>query len=131
MSLGTGPQLESFFLASLAGPILIALSVSEAVNLRIWTTNDPPLTYLNGFVLFCLGLVLVRLHNRWTASWPIALTVGGWAFALGGLWRMFAPDAPQGGDNAGTYALIATLFALGLFLSFNALRTGPAAPELS
>lgn len=131
MSPGTGPDVESRFLASLAGPILIALSVSEAMNLRIWTTNDPPLTYLNGFVLFCLGLVLVRLHNRWAASWPIAITVGGWALALGGLWRMFAPDAPQGGENPGTYTLIASLFALGLFLAFKAARARPADPTPS
>jgi len=83
-------------LAGFVGPTLIALTVSETINLDIWKTNSAPVTYLNGLVLFVGGLAIIRAHNRWVRAWPIVITlVGGSVMALG-LFRMFAPKAPQG-----------------------------------
>ena len=58
-------------IAGLAGPTLIALTVSETVNLGIWKTNDPRVTYLNGLLLFIGGLAIVRAHNVWVRAWPV------------------------------------------------------------
>jgi hypothetical protein len=104
-------------LAQLIGPTLIAVTLSEALNLHIWRANLAPVTYLNGFVLFVAGLSIVRVHNRWTRSWPVAVTFVGWGSMFGGLVRMFAPQAQQGGENIATYAVIAILFLIGVFLT--------------
>ena len=55
-------------LAGLFGPTLMALTISEALNLHIWRVNIVPVTYLNGLILFVAGLSIVRAHNRWTGA---------------------------------------------------------------
>jgi hypothetical protein len=109
---------DSRRLAGLIGPTLVALTTTEALNLHIWKTNIPPVTYLNGLLLFVAGLSIVRAHNRWTRSWPVLVTLVGWATILLGGFRMVAPEARQGGPNAPTFAVIALLFAVGLILTF-------------
>lgn len=44
------PQPSSKRLAGLIGPILIPFAISEVMNLRIWATGLPPLTYLVGLL---------------------------------------------------------------------------------
>ena len=105
-------------LAQLIGPTLIVVTLSEALNLHIWRPNLAPLTYLNGSLLFVAGLAIVRVHNHWTRAWPVAVTLIGWGSMLGGLFRMFAPEAQQGGENIATYAVLAILFLTGVFLTF-------------
>jgi hypothetical protein len=109
-------------IARLVGPTLIVLPVSEAINLDIWKTNSAPVTYLNGLVLFVAGLAIVQAHNRWLRSWPVVITLVGW-FVMGlGIFRMFAPRAQQGGENVPTYLVIATIVAIGIFLTIKAYR---------
>ena len=110
----------SKYIAGLIGPTLMALALSETIHLRIWTTSIPSVVYLNGAVLFVAGLAIVRSHNRWTAGWPVLVTLVGWVAVLGGLFRMFAPEARQAGQNAATFAGFAAVFAIGVFLTFKA-----------
>jgi hypothetical protein len=109
---------NSRHIAGLIGPTLIALTTSEAMNLHIWATNIAPVTYLNGLLLFVAGLSIVRAHNRWTRSWPVLVTLTGWCVIFLGLFRMFAPEAQQGGENMPTYAVIIVLFTIGIILTF-------------
>jgi prepilin signal peptidase PulO-like enzyme (type II secretory pathway) len=109
-------------IAGLVGPPLIALTVSERVNLGIWKTNDPRVTYLNGLLLFIGGLAIVHAHNVWVYRWPVLLTLVGWLAMAAGLFRMFAPKAPQGGENPLTYAVIAAICAVGVVLTIQAYR---------
>ena len=111
-------------IAQLVGPTLVAVTVSETLHLRIWATNAAPVTYLNGSLLFVAGLAVVRVHNRWRRGWPILVTLVGWGSLLGGLARMFAPEARQGGENIATYSVIAVLFAIGVFLTVKGYRGG-------
>ena len=110
-------------IAGLLGPTLIAISISEWVNLRIlWANTSPSVIYLNGALLFAAGLAIVRAHNRWTGKWPVLVTLIGWFLMLGGLVRMFAPVfAQREVENAtGVYALLIVLLAVGIFLTFKA-----------
>ena len=112
---------DSKNIAGLLGPTLIALGTSEALNFRIWATNIAPLISLNGLLLFVAGLSIVRVHNRWTRGWPVIVTLVGWGFILVGLFRMFAPEVQQAGQNAPTTIITASLVgAIGLFLTFKA-----------
>lgn len=83
------------------------ISISEWVNLRILRANiSPSVIYLNGTLLFVAGLSIVRVHNRWTGSWPVLVTLVGWLSILGGLVRMCAPVFAQRAiqNPAGVYA---------------------------
>jgi hypothetical protein len=108
---------NSKHIAQLIGPTLVAITLSEALNLRIWATDIAPVTYLNGCILFVVGLSIVRAHNLWRLAWPVLVTLIGWGAVVGGLFRMFAPRAHQGGQNPATYAVITLLLAIGVFLS--------------
>jgi hypothetical protein len=78
---------------------MMAVAASEAINLHIWATNIAAVTYLNGTLLFVTGLSIIRIHNRWSAGWPVMITLVGWAALISGLFRMFAPSAQQAGPT--------------------------------
>jgi hypothetical protein len=110
---------NSKHLAGLIGPGIIILTTSEVMNYHIWATNIPPVTYLNGIILFIAGLSIVRVHNSWR-GWPVAVTLAGWFGIIGGLFRVFFPEAKQASETTITYAAIAVLFGFGVFLTFKA-----------
>lgn len=116
---------NSKHLAELIGPTLIAISISEAMNLPIFANNPAPVVYLNGTLLFVAGLSIIRAHNRWTRGWPVLVTFVGWLFLLGGLIRMIAPEFAQRSvqDPTPVYALLLVLLAIGILLTFKAYRS--------
>ena len=113
---------NSKHLAALIGPTLIAISISEAMNLPIFANNLAPVVYLNGTLLFVAGLSIIRVHNRWMRDWPVLVTFVGWLFLLGGLIRMIAPEFAQRSvqDPTPVYALLLVLLAIGVVLTFRA-----------
>jgi uncharacterized membrane protein YhaH (DUF805 family) len=115
-------------IAGLLGPTLIAIAITEAMNLRSLTAfigpSHAPLVYLNGTLLFVAGLAIVRAHNRWRGGWPVLVTLMGWLVMLGGLTRMIAPVSAQRAEQNTTavFALLIVLLAIGIFLTFKAYR---------
>src|SRR5262249_31552567 len=87
--------MDSRKLASVIGPVLLAMSVTEAINFDIFAAETAPLVYLNGSILFAAGLSVMRAHNRWTLDWRVLITVVGWAALALGLYRMVLPHAEQ------------------------------------
>jgi len=118
--------MPSKSLAQLIGPTLLAMAPSEVMNLHIWANNNPTVTYLNGVLLFIAGLSIVRVHNRWASSWPVLITLTGWAAILAGLFRMFAPEARQGGVNSPTFVVLAVIFTIGVVLTFKGFSRAAA-----
>jgi hypothetical protein len=131
----------SRLVAGLLGPVLIALALSDATKLHIWTNTPAPVAYLSSTLLFVGGvggLSIVLVHNRWTGGWHVLVTllgwlaiVGGlawlvtllgWSAVVGGLVRFMA--APWGGgatkDINAQLAEIDVLLASGIFLTFAA-----------
>jgi len=109
---------DSRSIAQLIGPTLVAVTLSEALNLHIWSTTIPAVTYLDGALLFVAGLSIVRVHNLWKRGWSLAITLVAWASMCGGLFRMFAPEVESGRNPRLEYTIIAILFALGVFLTY-------------
>jgi hypothetical protein len=122
--------MNSRCIAGLIGPVLIAISVSEAVNLRFLTAELGPhsvhVVYLNGTLLFVAGLSIVRVHNSWTTSWPVLVTLTGWLSLLFGLIRMFAPiagaefglDVQRPDQSLGAiYGMLIVLLVIGIVLT--------------
>jgi proline iminopeptidase len=106
-------------MAGLVGPAGVALTLSEVMNFHIWAVNSAPVTYLNGTLLFVAGLAILRVHNQWR-GWPVLITLTGCFCILVGLYRMFAPEAPQAQQNTATSIGLGMLFAMSLFLTFKA-----------
>ena len=110
-------------IAELLGPTLIALAISESMNLSIWANTPAPVVYLSGTLLFVAGLSIVRVHNCWTDGWPVLVTLMGWLAMVGGLIRMIAPVYAQQRTEQNTtavYALLLVLLAIGIFLTVKA-----------
>jgi uncharacterized membrane protein YhaH (DUF805 family) len=123
---GEAEMTNSKRIAGLLGPTLIAIAITEAMNLRVFETFIgpalAPFVYLNGTLLFVAGLAIVRAHNRWNGGWPVLVTLMGWLAMLGGLIRMIAPVSAQqvGQHTAVVYAMLFVLLAIGIFLTFKA-----------
>jgi uncharacterized membrane protein YhaH (DUF805 family) len=113
-------------IAGLLGPTLIAVSITEWMNLGVFAAaigpSFAPHVYLNGTLLFVAGLAIVRAHNYWTRGWPVLVTLVGWILMLGGLSRMAAPVAAQeaGQHPAAVYASLVVLIVIGAVLTFEA-----------
>lgn len=82
-------------IAALAGPVLIAVTLSEMLNPHIWAAVSAPITYQSGTLLFVAGLSIIRVHNVWSYNWPVLVTAVGWFSVVTGLARMFAPELSQ------------------------------------
>jgi len=109
-------MINSRQLAQIIGPTLSVMTISEMINLSIWESNIPSVTFLNGVLLFVGGISIIRVHNFWVRSWIILITLLGWVIIILGLLRMFFPTAQQAGENFSTYLLLTVLFVIGLFL---------------
>ena len=115
---------NSKYLAALIGPCLIAITLSEAANIRIFAGNALSVVYLNGTILFVAGFAIVRAHNVWTWRWPVAVTLIGWLAMILGLCRMFAPQLQADVTLAAQYPIIFAVFVAGCFLTFNGYVAG-------
>jgi hypothetical protein len=110
-------MINSRQLAQIIGPTLSVITLSEMINLSIWASTIPSVTFLNGALLFVAGISIVRVHNFWVRSWTILITLTGWLTLLLGLFRMFFPAAKQGNESFSAYSLLTVLFLIGLFLT--------------
>ena len=115
-------KVSSRHLAQLMGPTIMAVGVTEAMNLQIWANVPVQVVYLNGIVLFVTGLAIVREHNRWSHSWQVLVTLAGWATLLLGASRMLVPEAPQPLESSLSYLGLAVMVAYGALLSYFGYR---------
>ena len=113
---------NSKHIAGLLGPALMAISITESMNLDIFANTSAHLVYLNGTLLFVAGLSIIRVHNCWMVSWPILVTVIGWFALLAGLVRMIDPVSAQqaGQHTTAVLALTFVLLVIGILLTFKA-----------
>ena len=117
---------NSAYIARLVGPALIGITITEWMNLDIFTKAIGPSfathVYLDGTLLFIAGLAIVRAHSIWSRRWPVLITLVGWVGIVGGLSRMAAPVAAQqtGQRAAVVYGTLVALLAIGIVLTFKA-----------
>lgn len=76
----------SRLVAGLLGPVLLALALSDATKLPVWTNTPATVVYLSSTLLFVGGLSVVLVHKRWKGSrWHVLVTLLGWLAIVGGL----------------------------------------------
>lgn len=111
-------------IAGLLGPAIVAITISETLNVHIWADNTAAGVYLNGALLFIAGLAIVRAHNLWVRGWPVLVTFTGWFVMLLGLFRMFFPELQLDATQHTAAVIVETMpvFAVGILLTFKAYR---------
>jgi len=114
--------MNSKKLAGIIGPTLIAMNITEIMTSHIWVNVAATQTYLAGLLWFIAGLSIIRIHNKWTLSWIVLITLIGWFAILVGLSRMAFPETVQQGTEKSSFVLIGqvALLAIGAILSFKA-----------
>jgi hypothetical protein len=112
-------EKKSKLFASIIGPTMIVLSITEYLNLDIWAINIPAITYLNGLFFLVAGLFIINVHNVWR-SWPSIITILGWIILLLGLFRMIFPKANQANEGMLPNIFFLIMLALGSFLCYKA-----------
>ncbi|MGH6770371.1 MAG: hypothetical protein ACRECO_15265 [Xanthobacteraceae bacterium] len=92
---------NSIFLAKLMGPVMLAVGIGVFVNGQVYRAladeflRSRALIYLSGLLTMTAGMALILTHNVWVARWPVLITVLGWAMAIGGAFRIVAPQGTE------------------------------------
>lgn len=112
-------------IARVVGPALVALGITEPINIGVFAGNAPAVVYLNGALLFIAGVAIVQAHFRLTPDWTVLLAILGWVLVAGGLYRMIAPAAPQIAPGLAADGVFAVLVAAGAFLTYKGYAAVP------
>ena len=87
----------SVFLARLIGPVMLVIGLAVFANQRAFRDlaeeflASRALIFLSGLLIMPVGLAIVLTHNIWAADGRVMITLFGWASAVGGAVRLFAP----------------------------------------
>jgi hypothetical protein len=98
---GQDPMANSLFLARLIGPVMVAVGIGIFVNGQVYRVladeflRSRALIYLSGLLTMSVGMALILTHNVWVANWPALITVLGWLAAIGGAFRIVAPQGTE------------------------------------
>jgi hypothetical protein len=88
---------SSTFIARILGPILVIIGLGlllEGETFRAMAgefLRSAALVYFSGVATLALGLAILNVHHLWTRDWRSVITVFGWLFVVGGIFRILAP----------------------------------------
>ena len=129
----------SKIIAALLGPTLVATALMVLVNLGAMPgvieelSKSPMLIVLAGYAAFVPGVAIAYFHNRWTAGWPILITLFGWLSVVVGFIRMVFPIQLAGVMSRAAFAPVmhivlpaigAVFLLVGAVLSYKAFVRG-------
>ena len=89
----------SIFLAKVIGLVsvisttAVLIHYKKSLALEEEAMKNPAATYLSGFAILILGVLLVVSHSVWTSDWRVVITIMGWLVLLKGVGRIFFPNA--------------------------------------
>ena len=89
----------SIFLAKVIGLVsvisttAVLIRYKESLALEEEAMKNPAATFLSGFAILILGVLLVVSHSVWTSDWRVVITIMGWLVLLKGVGRIFFPNA--------------------------------------
>jgi hypothetical protein len=92
----------SKIIAALLGPTLVVTGLMVLLNLEAMPamieeiSQNPMIIVLAGYAAFVPGLAIVYFHNRWTAGWPMLITLFGWLSVIVGFLRTVFPTQLAG-----------------------------------
>ena len=89
------------YIARILGPVLVIIGLGllfEGETFRAMAgefLRSAALLYFSGVATLALGLAILNVHHHWTRDWRSVVTVFGWLFVIGGIFRILAPNAVQ------------------------------------
>jgi hypothetical protein len=92
------PRETSQLIARLAGPVIATVGIGMLTNPPAFREVARQLLasyhsiYLTGIMFLLTGLTILNFHHVWARDWRCVITLLGWLFALGGVWRIIAPN---------------------------------------
>jgi hypothetical protein len=91
----------STFIARIFGPVLVIIGLGlllEGETFRAMAgefLRSAALVYFSGVATLAVGLAILNVHHLWTRDWRSVITVFGWLFVIGGIFRILAPTSVQ------------------------------------
>ncbi|MBN8984543.1 MAG: hypothetical protein J0H32_08775 [Rhizobiales bacterium] len=88
----------SIFLARLIGPVMAILGLAVLFNqngfrdLAREFVQSRALIFLSGLVILPAGIAIILVHNVWTVSGSLMITLFGWITAITSAVRVIAPQ---------------------------------------
>ena len=127
----------SIFLAKVIGLVCVISTAAvlirykESLALEEEAVKSPEITYLSGFAILMLGVLLVVSHSVWTFDWRLVITIVGWLVLLKGLGRIFFPSAvgrliKKKRENRWFILGEIVVFLVGLYLLYRGFIVGGA-----
>lgn len=90
--------MASVFLARLLGPYCLIMAIGVLINRKTYQEamedffKNIAVLYFGGVLAFLLGLMIVLIHNLWTANWAVLITIFGWSGIIKGVWIIIFPN---------------------------------------
>ena len=90
---------SSIVLARIIGPLLVIVSVSILLNVKMYQRmyteyiKSPALMYLAGTYALLLGLLMIQFHNLWIKGWPVIITILAWMSVIKGVVILLFPNS--------------------------------------
>jgi hypothetical protein len=91
----------SVYIARILGPVLVIIGLGlllEGETFRAMAgefLRSVALVYFSGVATLAVGLAILNVHHLWTRDWRSVVTVFGWLFVIGGIFRILAPTLVQ------------------------------------
>jgi hypothetical protein len=88
----------SIFIARILGPLLGMIGIGlllESETFRAMAAeflHSSALIYLTGIITLAVGLAILNVHHLWERDWRVVITIFGWLFLIGGIFRLLAPS---------------------------------------
>lgn len=92
---------NSVLIAKLIGPVVLVAAIAmlkqpeDLLSMGQEFLKSRALIFVSGVLALIGGLAIVNFHNVWAASWPVLITLFGWALVIGGVMRMAFPHSIQ------------------------------------
>lgn len=91
----------STYTARILGPVLVIIGLGLLLEGETFRTmageflRSAALVYFSGVATLAVGLAILNVHHLWTRDWRSVITVFGWLFVIGGIFRILAPTLVQ------------------------------------
>lgn len=119
----------SLFLAKVIGLVsvistaAILIRYKQSLALEEEAVKSSVISYIAGFGILILGVLLVVSHPVWTFDWRLVITIMGWLVLLKGVGRIFLPNTvkrmiEKKRDNRRFLLGEVVMFLVGLYLLY-------------
>lgn len=89
---------NALLVAQLLGPIYLTIAIGMFVSQDYYKKmyeemlKSRMMMYVGGIMAFLIGLLILRVHNVWTADWTVVVTIIGWLALLKGVCLLVIPQ---------------------------------------